>query len=950
MSIRNSVERGDNFLLTASPEQLAQLTRDVKSSYEFFMTSPLLFGDDCITVNGLRDFKMLRRHVVHFLTRAHAQYPNQGFQTILTRFDRKRKIIKPLIDKLCDEIVRGDIPFIPGFDARARCTELLPTTLTRVLGHEKDPKNVNNSRRALILSNTLKQRASEAGFPTLSAQAHTKRYVARLVTALNRRARRCRRDLHRAVRASSPAQSPASPLDLSTAQGRLIAWLKRSPARMRTPDSDAALRLNCFLGRAHRTAAWPAVLNAANQALRIARQGTSDIQSATVVSLNIASAHAHLASTIALADAAVPTLFAGHNRSTDIFLLQETLSESLPIARSLGYATFAQARADGARGGGTAVITRSYLSPVHLQTASHQSSGVDEAEWLTVQLETYPSPVTLVSLYRPPNCSEANDIALSTLFADQLGPLAATGSLLVGCDLNVDFDRPRPSDSRPINIWRPVLHRLGVLPPIKPVFPTAIRTTRIGGNAVIDYLFAKVPTPINRCHLRAFASDHYALIALVPKLLTFIDLPLAINWRKAIDDPAQMAAVVERTVSVLTRDANSITTATQLIDSINSGARELLGPVRDRSSLANRRETWRKADWWTSDQTAIVNAVRRDSRRIVELSAKLRSRPGNAIIAANLAARRAQLRTNSELLAVSVRNAKTDHFNKMRSDLNPSYVPDIRQAHKWVRSFSARPPTKSIPFKPEAMKAAWTNILGPTLARNIYDPTNKFQQFNATIEQLKQAQPEYDLQFTAEQIHAAMNKLPSNKAPGPDQVPNAFWRAFGAVGPVHAWLARYITDLLTNPERRIEPVLQLATVVLIPKKDAPESETDYRPISLLNTISKLIELVIFERIKPRLEGRVPLRDMPHDLYDPLTPLEQAGFTTGRNIAQQALLTRLARERASRHKHKLYITGYDQAKAFDSAQLIEIALSMANSQRWHWRECLFALSWMTGQTR
>jgi hypothetical protein len=675
MSIQNSiakfqarVERGDNFLLTASPEQLAQLTRGVKSSYQFFMTSPLLFGEDCITVNGLRDFKMLRRHFVHFLTRAHAQYPNQGFQTILTRFDRKRKITRPLIDKLCDEIVRGDIPFIPGFDALARCTELLPTTRTRVLGHEKDPENVNNTRRALIHCNTLKQRASEAGFPTLSAQAHTKRYVALLVTALNRRARRRRRDLHRAVRARSPAQTPATPLDLSTAQGRLIAWLKRSPARMHTPDSDAALRLNRFLGRAHRTATWPAVLNAANQALRIARQGTSDLHSAAIVSLNIASAHARLAATITISDDALPNLFK-HNRSTDIFLLQETLSEQLPIARSLGYTMTSQARANKAKGGGTAILVRSHLSPIPLQNASFQSKGVDEAEWLTVKLNTLPHPTFLATLYRPPNSSHANDARLSALFAEQLQPLAATGSLIIGCDLNVDFANPRASDRQPINAWRPALRSLGAHMPIEIHFTTATRSTRINGNAVIDYLFAiKVPAPIARCHLLDVGSDHYALITLAPKLLTLADPPPAPNWRKALNHHHEMSKVTNAVAELLDNPDNNITTAKQLIDSVNSIALDHLKTAPDLKTRANRRDTWQKAGWWTSELTALVNETRRHSRRIAELNARLRAsarRPQRVRekLAENLQRRHDLLSAAATKLSTEMRAAKTKYFN-----------------------------------------------------------------------------------------------------------------------------------------------------------------------------------------------------------------------------------------------------------------------------------------------
>jgi hypothetical protein len=151
-------------------------------------------------------------------------------------------------------------------------------------------------------------------------------------------------------------------------------------------------------------------------------------------------------------------------------------------------------------------------------------------------------------------------------------------------------------------------------------------------------------------------------------------------------------------------------------------------------------------------------------------------------------------------------------------------------------------------------------------------------------------------------------------------------------------------------EQYVEPFLQRSTVVMIPKKDKANGPADYRPISLVPTLYKLIERIIFARIKPRLAGNAQSRSMPRALGSQLTPLEQAGFTTERSTTQQVLFLRLARERAGRDDKDLYVVSYDQAKAFDSAQWTEIALAMARSGRWHWRECRLALHWMQGHTR
>jgi hypothetical protein len=942
------VARGDQFLATATSEQLDLLSLDYDIAFDFFKSSPLLFGDDCWSSNQIRDTKTIKSHFILLLKRAVKAFPNRRFQHILDKAEDGRGYATTILSDLCSEIAEKRIPFLRGTDALAECTTLHQRTQTNIF---RSGRSCNRAR-ALIYCKELKKRLTAAHLPTSADSAFTPKNVTRLVTALNRRARLVRMLKRRSKRASHPPPQPAQPADTTAAQRRLLAWSRRSPARAVLPDADFAKRLTILLGRAHKLLPAAETARAAAHTARIARQGESDLHNASIVSFNISSAHAHLAATLPIVDQLIPTLFPSHNRSADVLILQETQRNAHTIARPFGYTMFEQPRANEAFGGGTAIFVRSHLPAALIQTASHQSNGVDEAEWLTVKLDTHPLPTYLVSVYRPPLSSHSNDSTLSDLLLAQLRPLALSGTLIVGCDLNADWDCPRPSDRhQTVQSWKRAFNVLGLTASALQL-PSATRTTRRQGNAIIDYLYtARLPAPLTRCYARDLGhSDHYALIAHVPKLLLFVDPPIAANWRKATDDPAQMDAIANLTIQLMA--AQQPKTASELIDIANTAALQTVGPTTSRAKSAARTNTWRKAGWWTAELTALENSIRRHHRRITELQALMRHRKHDQLarLTSTLAQRRGLLKTDSEALSSNIRAAKTKYFTELRTDLNPSYAPDVEKAHRMLRSFTARAPTKSIPFKIENMTAKWTDIMGPVLPRDQYDPTDKYALFRTTIDQLRRDQPEYALEFTTEEISAAIRKLPLGKAPGPDKVPNAFWRAFGARGPMHDWLAAYVRDLLKHPDRPIEPSLQIATAILIPKKDAPANETDYRPISLLNTIAKLIEQIIFERIKPRLEGPDQLHAMSNDLYAPISPLEQAGFTTGRSTIQQALLTRLAREHAARNHTDLYITGYDQAKAFDSAQWIEIVLSMAQSKRWHWRECSFALAWMTGQTR
>lgn len=137
------------------------------------------------------------------------------------------------------------------------------------------------------------------------------------------------------------------------------------------------------------------------------------------------------------------------------------------------------------------------------------------------------------------------------------------------------------------------------------------------------------------------------------------------------------------------------------------------------------------------------------------------------------------------------------------------------------------------------------------------------------------------------EIKKIIQRLKSKKAPGQDVIRNAMLKRLPRKGLVHLTKVFNACLKLTYfPEK-----LKHATVVAIPKanKDVTLS-TNYRPISLLSSLSKILERLILNRLNRHLEA------------NPVVPNEQFGFKNGHSTNHQlARITRLVKQGFSAKK-------------------------------------------------
>jgi hypothetical protein len=94
-----------------------------------------------------------------------------------------------------------------------------------------------------------------------------------------------------------------------------------------------------------------------------------------------------------------------------------------------------------------------------------------------------------------------------------------------------------------------------------------------------------------------------------------------------------------------------------------------------------------------------------------------------------------------------------------------------------------------------------------------------------------------------------------------------------------------------------------AILVPVPKKAGAHALDQHRGISLLNSVPKLFNRILLERVQKKVE--------------PLLRTEQNGFRPKRSTIQHVLALRRITEEAAAHKLEAHLVFVDYKKAFDS---------------------------------
>lgn len=106
-----------------------------------------------------------------------------------------------------------------------------------------------------------------------------------------------------------------------------------------------------------------------------------------------------------------------------------------------------------------------------------------------------------------------------------------------------------------------------------------------------------------------------------------------------------------------------------------------------------------------------------------------------------------------------------------------------------------------------------------------------------------------ELPFSEDEVQAAVNDMPADRAPGPDGFTGAFYKAAWPVIKNDIMVA--LNGLFFGDSRALGR-LNNAFVVLLPKKPGASTPSDFRPITMIHSFGKLASKLFATRLAPRL--------------------------------------------------------------------------------------------------
>ncbi|XP_057450751.1 uncharacterized protein LOC130742662 [Lotus japonicus] len=172
--------------------------------------------------------------------------------------------------------------------------------------------------------------------------------------------------------------------------------------------------------------------------------------------------------------------------------------------------------------------------------------------------------------------------------------------------------------------------------------------------------------------------------------------------------------------------------------------------------------------------------------------------------------------------------------------------------------------------------------------------------------------------FSIDEIWEVVKNFDGNRAPGPDGFSMDFFKKFWNL--VKDDLLNIFNDFYHSG--RIVKGLNSTFIALIPKGGQQEEISDYRPISLIGSVYKLLAKVLSVRLSLVLPG--------------LLSQNQFAFTAGRQIADCSLIaSEIVHSMSSRPEGGLLFK-IDFAKAYDSVEwgfLLELLHEMGFGGRW-----------------
>ena len=514
------------------------------------------------------------------------------------------------------------------------------------------------------------------------------------------------------------------------------------------------------------------------------------------------------------------------NQTPDVVLLCETwLNDNSPPLSIPGYNLFKSNRKHK-HGGGVAILVAEGIRCREVLTNNNTNNSTNQ-EHCFVELKTATRTFIAGSIYCPPNTDPYEFI---NWFQSTIANLKTTTDLILGLDHNLDL--LKSDHHRPTREFLHTILDLGVMPVITQ--PTRISHT---STTLIDNILINQSENENYDSyvLQHNTSDH------LPCVCTLQDVK-ATKWdKKSITTRIMKRINMNRLKEeILHTDWDSIL---KTCDSLNDKLEKILHTINDNVNHFLPETTkyisytkLRKEPWITS--TLMRSIKKSKSMYITQLH-------GNDN-------QKRKYREYNAILKKVKRQAKKQYY----IDKCTEYKSNTKQLWKTMNKTIGKTNDKSTAINEIIVKT--TSITNPrsisnkfcsyfsTVGKSFTDkiPKNK-QNINDYLNMIRMNRESVFFNPTnEEEIERIIRKLPNKKSSGHDNIDNVLLKELSP--GLFSVLTLVFNESLQ--EGKFPEIFKLAEVVPLHKGKTTTVIDNYRPISLLCTISKILEKIVYKRI------------------------------------------------------------------------------------------------------
>ncbi|XP_030758039.1 uncharacterized protein LOC115883768 [Sitophilus oryzae] len=234
--------------------------------------------------------------------------------------------------------------------------------------------------------------------------------------------------------------------------------------------------------------------------------------------------------------------------------------------------------------------------------------------------------------------------------------------------------------------------------------------------------------------------------------------------------------------------------------------------------------------------------------------------------------------------------------NKRKSQ-NRLFAENQKKFYKNINNDIEDVPETAEKLDKQAFVDYWKSIWDTPKTADLNAPwLNKIVQHSSEIQEREN--PEINL----EDIKLALKKVHNWKAPGPDNIQNFWLKSFESI---HQPLTKCFQQVLQNPEQ-IPKFLTIANTYLLFKKGDPADPRNYRPITCLSVLYKLLSAVINNHIYKHCQ-----------LNNIIAPLQKGCARGSRGCKDLLICDSVISEQARAKQRNLHVGYIDYSKAYDS---------------------------------